>query len=182
MDGRTDYRKAFEMYVYEPHKDIVYRIALRRLGDKTAAEDVVQEVFVRAFEGLDSVLDPSRLLDWLTRIAENVIADHYRAKFMALKHEDDIRLAKAGKAPDSSAELRELLMAEIAKLPVSLQEPLLLSYESERTAPEIARLLNIAEGTVRWRLSEARNALREGLRRRISDAPALQNLQIAEAL
>lgn len=176
MDGESAYRKAFETRVYEPHKDTVFRLALRKTGNPELAEEVVQEVFVRAFQGLAGLSDPGRVGEWLSRIAGNVVADIYRERSVHARHEAHIRQAKGARPPDRSAVLREVLLSEVDQLPENLREPFLLFYENNLSSDEIGRRLDIAEGTARWRVSEARKALRDRLQRRSQDVPELAGL------
>jgi RNA polymerase sigma factor (sigma-70 family) len=177
MNGEsTAYHKAFETHVYLPHKDAIYRSALRKIGSPSSAEDIVQEVFVRAFSGLAALSDPSKISEWLNRIAANVIADHYRAHYMAAKHQEGIRQTLSDRPEDRAETLRQIVRSEIEKLQQDLRDTLLMSYEDGLSAREIGQRLQISEGTVRWRHSEGRRLLKEKLLQRLQDAPDLQGV------
>lgn len=170
----TAYRKAFEEQIYLPYRNGIYRLALRKSGSVTVAEDVVQEVFVRAFSSLATLDDPLRIREWLMRIAANVVADVFRGREIYTRHEEGIRQTAMQRTDNRVETLRDVLLAEIHALPEDLRETFLMSFEEGLASAEVARILNLAEGTVRWRLSEGRKALRAGLRARLHDVPELQ--------
>lgn len=168
------YRKAFEERIYLPYRDAVYRVALRKSGNVTIAEDVVQEVFVRAFSSLAMLDDPSRIREWLLRIAGNVVADLFRSRAVHSKHEAGIRQSAVSREDVQVESLREVLLCEINALPPDLRDTFLMSFEEGLPTTAVAVQLQIAEGTVRWRLSEGRKALRNKLQNRLEEYPELE--------
>ena len=64
----------------ERHLGVVHLIALSRLRDREAAEDLAQEVFLRALLGLDRLTNPERFGPWLARIARNLATDWHRRR------------------------------------------------------------------------------------------------------
>lgn len=161
------------MHVYIPHRDAVYRLAIRKMPSIDLAEDVVQEVFVRAFQSFCQIGDPKQIHAWLFGIAGNVMSDIYRRVYKIEHHNEAIAAQSAAGRKSTPMELRIVLLQEMGALPEPLQETLLLSFENELSSREIAQRLDIAEGTVRWRLSEARRELKIKLIRRIQDMPNL---------
>ena len=66
--------------VYHAHSGAIHSYAFRLLGNQEDADDVTQEVFIRAHERLDQLRDPERLRPWLYRIATNLCMDHLRKR------------------------------------------------------------------------------------------------------
>lgn len=161
---------AFEELVMT-YQHRVFGVALRMLGNRTEAEDVAQEAFVRAHRALGAFRGDAKLSTWLyaitSRLCLNRLASGERR--MARQGEDALlRLSDAGPRPDAALERRELETAlgrAIAELPedrrivVVLRDIEGLSYE------EIAQVLELELGTVRSRLHRARAELKEKLER-----------------
>ena len=121
--------------------------------------------------------DPLRIREWLMRIAANVVVDVFRGRDVHTRHEEGIRQTVLQRTGSQVEILREVLLAEIHALPGDLRETFLMSFEEGLPSVEVARVLNLAEGTVRWRLSEGRKALRAGLRARLGEIPELREYE-----
>lgn len=65
--------------VYGQHVVGIYRFVYARVGNRPDAEDLTAQVFVRAVEQLDTTREPGQIAAWLYRVAQNAIADHWRA-------------------------------------------------------------------------------------------------------
>ena len=164
-------RAAFRSLV-EATTQTLYRVALRTVGDRTDADDIVQETFIRAWGSLDRLRDPAAVVGWLCRIASNVAADLYRARgrrrswSLDLAASDGIalveRLAAAGPDPEKrtgDAQLARAALALVGELPEKHRLVLLLREVDGMSYSEIAEALGIATGTVESRLHRARAAL-----------------------
>ena len=161
---------------FEHYFDLVFGLVLRLLGDRTAAEDVTQEVFYkvhRAAHQLDTSRDPA---PWLTAIAYNACRDLWRsgAQRMARKSgsiEDDAGPASSLTSGTNDPE-HELLMDEreklvrdaIARLPEQLRTPIVLYDYQGLSHQQIASLLGIEHAAARKRYSRALGALAELLK------------------
>jgi RNA polymerase sigma-70 factor (ECF subfamily) len=144
----------------------VLGLARRMLGDPAAAGDAAQETFARAIAHLGR-FDPSRSFRaWLFTIAANYIRDLLRKKSpvpldrSALDEIPDLSLPDAGLL---QAERRETLSAAIDRLPFDLKIVVVLHFQQELGAPEIARVLGVSANAVRIRIYRALKLLREGL-------------------
>ena len=153
------------------HRDRVFRVALSVLGpgSEADAEDVAQEVFVRAYRRLGSFRGESRLGTWLYRVAFNLAVDHRRRAgrrgptvgdealdTLPSPDGDPHRAARAG---ESARLVRRLLDA----LPEAQRAALHLHYWMGHTVAEIAELLGAAEGTVKSHLHRGRERLRAAI-------------------
>ena len=158
----------------ERNRRAVYRAALAAVGSAAEADDVAQEAFVAAFQKLGSFRGEASFKTWLLTITWNRAIDRRKSvarwmrRIAAPSNETDDqdvveRLPAA--APSHEAELiasdlRQQIRASIATLPRKLRDALLLAASGEYSYDEIARMLDIPIGTLKWRVSEARRMLK----------------------
>lgn len=156
----------------------VYAAALHVTGNHADAEDVAQETFVRAYRGLASFDGRADFFTWLYRIAINTALNRLRSgrRTRALADAGAAEVAQLGGkpedlgtpryAPDEQAaltqEVRTTLEA-VAALSPTLRVTLLLATVEGLSHKQIAAVLDVPEGTVAWRVNEARRLLRERL-------------------
>ena len=134
---------------------------VRRLAGAQAADDLTQEVWLRAFRGLVRLRDGTRLRPWLYGIAHHVVMDHFRLRHAVPLADlpDDV----AVDLPENREQTLATLEAELATLPVIERETLTLFYLEELSLADIAAIQAVPAGTVKSRLFRARALLREGL-------------------
>ena len=163
----------------ELHHRAARRVALAALGNLADADEAVQEACLTAWRRIDRLEDPAAFRAWLLRITWRKALDRRRSLAGWIKrirrdsaadehHEplDDIAAAEA--APDAALLTRErdrVVAQLIRSLPSRLRDPLLLAASGEHRYEDIATLLGIPLGTVKWRMLEARRVLREKLTR-----------------
>ena len=158
--------------------DRVYSLVARLLGDRTAAEDVTQEVFIKVYRFADS-LDPDRdPLPWLTTIAYNECrslwrSPEHRAKVSAISIDGDpaIRGQLTGATPDPEAEVLEgerhqLVQDAVMRLPAELRTVVILRDYHGMRHEDIAGLIGMSHAAVRKRYSRALGKLANDLRTR----------------
>jgi RNA polymerase sigma-70 factor (ECF subfamily) len=153
-------------------REQVVRIAYQVTGDWEDAVDVSQGVFVRLWKGLRRY-DPARRFDtWLYRITVNAAIDLVRSRDRGLQplpdEPQELPATSAGPGAESALDLAELRRA-FARLSARLAPKqrvafVLREIEGLETA-EVARIMNVAESTVRNHLLQARRVLRLGLER-----------------
>ncbi|MBE6996601.1 MAG: sigma-70 family RNA polymerase sigma factor [Ruminococcaceae bacterium] len=160
---------AFEAIV-RAHEATVYRLALRQLGSREDAEDAAQEVFLKAYTGLQSFRGDSKLSVWLYRITSNVCIDLLRRRretvSLSVETEDggseELEVPDARFDPAALAErrdLRERIGAALSALPPEAREILLLRELGGESYEEIAQTLQLDIGTVKSRIFRARKKL-----------------------
>jgi RNA polymerase sigma-70 factor (ECF subfamily) len=153
----------------------VYAAALHVTGNHADAEDVAQETFVRAYRGLASFDGRADFFTWLYRIAINTALNRLRSgrRTRALVDAGTAEVAQLGGkpedlgtpryAPDEQAaltqEVRTVLTA-VSELSPTLRVTLLLATVEGLSHKQIAAVLDVPEGTVAWRVNEARRMLR----------------------
>ena len=148
-------RPAFDA-LYARFGRLVYGVLLSRVG-RTDAEDLVQEVFLTAFERLSSLRDPSAFGGWLAAIARRRAVDHIRRARPVDELPDDLA------APDTAHAEASQILAVIQRLPDAYRETLVLRLVEGMTGPEIARHTGLTEGSVRVNLHRGMKLLRESL-------------------
>ena len=158
------------------HSRRVYAICYRFTGRASEAEEITQEVFLRVFQTLKSFrMDEGQFSVWLTRLARNLLIDHYRREKMQRvtdSIEDQLpeaeRLAPQRERTDGLVESREheeLIQAGLRKLAPELRETVILRDMEELDYKAIAEVLRVPEGTVKSRLHRGRAELAKVLRR-----------------
>ncbi len=144
----------------------VYRFALRLTRDVHIAQDITQETCLRAWRQKGRLRKPGAARVWLFRIAMNVWRDHMRRvrRRDTRTRELSEGMNFGGKSAEETLEDRDEVLRAIRimdSLPVRQRQVLYLRVFEELTNQEIARILDISEGTVKTSLSLARRSMRE---------------------
>lgn len=152
--------------VAQRHMRCAFTVAYRILGNREDAEDLVQEAFLVALDRIDTFELGRPFVPWFLRIVTNRGLNARKSR--ALRETDALpeQVATAAPSPQrvtEEAEARERLHRAMTRLS-ERQRLVVQLFELDGFAtPEIAEMLEIAEGTVRWTLHEARKALRAAL-------------------
>lgn len=165
---------AFEQ-IMRLYADRLYNYLLRMVGNPTDAEDLLQEVFVRAYQGLPRFDGRASLSTWLYRIATNLCIDHQRRRARRVPtvayptYEDENGETVEWEFADPNApdpldalmrkELQQAVEHAIRQLSPKLRTVLLLYDVEGLSYEEIAHVLRIPIGTVKSRLNHARTQL-----------------------
>ncbi|HWO18454.1 MAG TPA: sigma-70 family RNA polymerase sigma factor [Kofleriaceae bacterium] len=169
----------------ELHKDRVYNISFRMLGNRAEAEDVAQEVFISVFKTIDSFRAESKFSTWLYRVAVNHCKN--RIKYLARRHDRDrdeldessqhhqangavvgapVRAAQPDRALEG-AQMERLLQEAIGNLDDDHRIVVVLRDIEDLSIEEICEITGLPDGTVKSRLHRARLALRKKLQRHV---------------
>ena len=152
--------------LYAEHGGALYAFCVRWTGDSQRAEDVVQEVFLRAWRNL-STLDLERrpLRPWLLSVARNLLTDAHRAAKSRPVLVDDERTLAAVTGPDEIDRAVESwqLAAALQRLTPEHREVLVQAHWMGRSVAETAAVLGVPPGTVKSRTYYAVRALRLAL-------------------
>lgn len=158
--------RAFEQ-LYRENVDRVYALCLRLSGDPGKAEELTQDVFVRAWEKLRSFEGKSAFSTWLHRLAVNVVLGERRSEGVRVTRifgtdaPEAFETAGAGPDPVQGMDLERA----IAALPPGARTVFVLHDLEGYKHEEIARLHGLAVGTCKAQLHRARKLLREALER-----------------
>ena len=165
--------KAFESLMRTYNRKL-FRTARAILRDDAAAEDALQEAYLRIHASIGSFRGDSKLSTWLVRIVANEALarrrkEARRAEVLPIQPEFEDTMDH-GEGPQGSAErgeVRQLLERKIDALPDSFRAVFVLRALEELSVDETAAALGIPEATVRTRFFRARSQLRESLSREI---------------
>jgi len=168
IDGGPE---AFEPIVAK-YQDAVFGVALSRLADFHAAEDVAQGVFVEAYRQLGRLRDPHRLGAWL-----RTITIHHSIELLRKKREttDADAMARVTDAADGPVDefhrqdLREQVMAAVARLSGPQRETVTLFYMNGYSQSDVAAIQGVPLGTVKRRLHDARKRLQKEMLTMVED-------------
>ena len=161
-------KAAFEELV-TLHQRGVYTLALRHTGNHDDALDISQEAFFRAYKGLPHFNGESAFSTWLYRLTVNVCIDHLRKSkrrrvSLFSEMEDGVmEIPDTSRLPEDAAEFEDLKTAlsdALGILPEKYRLVFILRAVNGLSYEEIAEVLDIEEGTVKSRLSRARDKLR----------------------
>ena len=167
INGDTE---AFSPLV-EEHQRMVYNLALRMLRDPQNAQDAAQDAFLKAFRSLPKFRGESSFSVWLYRLTSNVCLDMLRkekrgGKVVSLYPDDEddhmLDLPDTAPLPEEAAEKRERIecvRTAMKNLSAEHREILILREVDGLNYAEIAEQLGINEGTVKSRISRAREYL-----------------------
>ena len=167
MTKSTADTAAFERF-WLPHRPRVWRLVARLAGSADLADDLTQEVNLRAFQGFGTFRRGSSAYTWLYRIAVNVVLRH-RERLSP----DTVPWDSAAQVPDPSlspqdallqAQIRPIVWAALNRLPEEQRTTIILSVYEEFKYREIADVLEIPLGTVKSRLHIGMARLREELK------------------
>ena len=181
--SEVDDRSGFEEEALV-HAEHLYRIALRLTGSRQAAEDLVQETYLRAFRAWRSYRPGTNLAAWLATIMRNANLDELRRQSRRPVQEplDDDgdyylynRLAAAGPQPQDEVIARlsgNAIVSALGDLPPNFREVVVLVDVGDFTYADAAGILGIPIGTVMSRLYRGRRLLKRALADQAGDGEA----------
>ena len=162
---------AFEQ-LYQRHKGRLFRFVLRSIRDRAIAEELYQEIWMRAIEARGRYEVQAKFTTWIYTIAHHRLVDHWRKKGLTLVSLDEDEAAPT--APAASADYdpaRQLeakqslaLFAQaLAALPPAQREVFLLHHEADLSVAEIAQATGTNEEAAKSRLRYALSKLKEAM-------------------
>ena len=163
-----------------PHLKALYRLAFRLIGDATAAEDLVQETYLKAFQSFGSLRSDDSIRPWLFQILSRLATDRYRStrREVPLEEAGDLdRFSLYNQIADEdpfpySNRLHDDFLGQfqdddvrraLAALPEVYRIPVVLVYTEEMSYQELAEVLGCPLGTVMSRLYRGRKTLEREL-------------------
>ena len=156
---------AFEE-IYAAHAGRLYSLACRMVGNRTDAEDLLQEIFLAAHRKLDSFRGESALGTWLYRLAMNSCLDYLRSRAARTNQvtgalDDEFGLDDPGSRRLAEQTLTKMdLERALARLPEGCRAAFVLHDVQGLEHREVAEILGIAEGTSKSQVHKARLRLR----------------------
>jgi RNA polymerase sigma-70 factor (ECF subfamily) len=146
----------------------VFNYVLRMVGDRSLAEDLTQEIFLRIYQGLPGFSLRCRFTTWLFQVAKHRVLDELRArerKPHAVVTLEDLPPLEVVDAPPERVEAIDAVWRAVALLNPDLKMALLLRDVVGLSYTEIADSLEITLATVKWRIFKAREEVQLALER-----------------
>jgi len=158
--------KAFEKIV-DKHQKGIYNFVFRLLHNEADAEEITQEVFLRAFRSSFNYEPKAKLNTWLFTIARNLCLnkirdDRFSSSFSINDDKMDYEIPDTKLNPVTSIEskdLREAIVEAITKLPLTLRMPVILCKYHGMTCAEAGEILGCSENAVKLRVMRAKEIL-----------------------
>ncbi len=156
-------------HLYETYLDRIYRYIYFRVTDEQTAEDLISQVFTKAWENLDRYQPSGRpFIAWLYTIAHNTVIDHYRTRKDTVAIENTISLASDAPSPSEQVERHfeaDHLRAALQMLTPEQQQVVVLKFIAGMSTDEIATQLRKSAGAVRALQMRALQALAKQMHR-----------------
>jgi RNA polymerase sigma-70 factor (ECF subfamily) len=139
--------------IYEENFDRIYRYIVLKIGDRTEAEDMTQQVFINVLKSISSYKSKGMpFTSWLYRIAHNQVVDFLRKKSRRTLVPLDESMPSMADDPESTAVRRieiERLAVAAKKLTPAQQEVVSLRFAAELSVAEVARVMGRSEGAIK---------------------------------
>jgi len=160
--------------IYGTYREPVWSVVISLVGDPVQAQDVVQNIFFKAFRGLPGFRFRSTLFTWFYRIACNECRNHLRRRAVPAVPLEGIlgsryEVDDAGR-PERPRTRADALKSAVLTLPFKMREVVVLKYQEDLSYEEMGRVLGCPPGTVASRLNRALAEL-EARMRRIEERP-----------
>ena len=143
------------------HYDRVFRIAFRLTGSHAEAEDLTQDIAMALPAKLGRYRQDARFTTWLYRVVVNAAHDRRRRQGAQARAADgwgEVEIARRAEAAEAEVAM-DWLATAMTRLPEPLRDTLVLIFD-DLTHAQVAEVLGISEGTISWRMSEAKKQLR----------------------
>ncbi len=157
---------AFSALVYA-HQSMVFSIAYAFLRDRCVAEEVAQDVFLELHRSLGSLESSRHIVNWLRKVTAHRSIDRQR-RMRPLWALEEVREPAAPATPGDPM-LKEALRALVASLPDKPRLVMILKYQEDMEASEIAEVLEMPLGTVKSHLQRSLKLLRDKLERKYGE-------------
>lgn len=151
------------------HRSVVFSSVFRQVGERSAAEELAQETFVKAYRGLHTFRHEAQFSTWVVCIALNTVSTYFASR--AFRERKRTTAFKESEHDRSGARTPEELREEqvrltrfrdaMAQLPERLREVLILCGVEGKSYEDAAAIIGVPIGTVRSRLNKARLTMRE---------------------
>ena len=161
-------REAFHC-LFEAYKDKVYSIAVYSSGgDRTVAEDITQQIFLKLFTAIRQFRGDSEFTTWLYRLVVNACLDERRRRRRFLPWEPTAQMSnpsdrKPQERQYARLEISEAVRKAIGELKPKFRLPILLKYIEGLSYEEIAEVMGCSKGTVASRLNRGHSQLAKRL-------------------
>jgi len=133
---------------------------VKRVGDRSAAEDILQDVFVKIHSRMDSLREEEKLESWLYQITRNAVIDFYRTRKPSEDLPEWISQAEADPSAQARQELGACLRPMIEQLPAKYRDVLVLSELEGKTQLDVSKEQDISLSGAKSRVQRGRTLLK----------------------
>lgn len=147
--------------LWREHRSRLRSFIVKRVPDRDIADDILQDVFLKALDNMQTVRTHGSVSAWLYRVATNAIADYYRSRKPVEELPEDLFAPE--RETDYVAELAVCLEPFIAQLPEIYRTAVMMAEIEGKTQREVARELGISLSGVKSRVQRGREKLRQRL-------------------
>jgi RNA polymerase sigma-70 factor (ECF subfamily) len=161
--------------IFDAYSGRIYNYILRAVGDRTAAEDLTQDVFIKVYNGFDGLRDKRKLSTWIYRIATNVCLDFFKSapyikskntlpideyEYPTSYYRDENKLVSSIEERAVNKEMKKRVRDFINDLPGDYRAVIILHDLQGFKNREIAEILGVSTEAVKTRLHRARRRLK----------------------
>lgn len=143
----------------EYHSKLLAFVA-KRIDDRTTAEDILQDVFVKIHSQINSLQEEEKLESWLYQITKNAVIDHYRTRKPSVDLPEWLSQPEADPTAQARQELEACLRPMIEQLPAKYRDALILSELEGKTQLEVSKEQQISLSGVKSRVQRGRSLLK----------------------
>ena len=156
---QNDSARARNDQVWNAYRSRLYRFVRKRVNDSHLAEDIVQEVFVRAYTHLNELADQQKMLPWLYQITRNVLIDYYRKPNAAQTFDAAFDIAATDDV-EAARELASCMLPLLQQLPPDYREAVTLSEIDGLRQKEVAVKQGLSLSGAKSRVQRGREMLK----------------------
>ncbi|MGC8729358.1 MAG: RNA polymerase sigma factor [Elusimicrobiales bacterium] len=149
--------------IFLKHYDFIFRSVMKYISIEDKAKDITQDVFIKAYEKLETFKNDSKLSSWLYSIAYNISINYItreKDKFVDLNY-DDFFVSNETQDDIYDKEMIKELSDALEKLPAHYRIIIKLYYFDEKSYEEISEILNIPINTVKTQLFRAKDKIKK---------------------
>jgi RNA polymerase sigma-70 factor, ECF subfamily len=161
LDREMAEEEEFEMFIRN-YQNMVFSVSARIVGNLTDAEDITQEVFIKAYDRFSELRNSGTVGGWLKTVATNLSINHlnrYRARWRFFSEQTEpVEIASE---VEGESDRKEALELAIRKLPDAQRVPLVLFHFQEMSYEEIAAKLQVSLAKVKSDLHRGRETLKK---------------------
>lgn len=152
-----------EESLWRDYRTQLVRFVLKRVADEAAAEDIVHDVLVRAYDRRDTLRDGRKFEPWLYQITRNAVIDHYRARRPTEPLPPDLVAPDDAPPADALRELAACMKPLVSALPAHYRDAMVLAELQGLTQQDTATQLGLSLSGAKSRVQRARRMLEEKL-------------------
>jgi RNA polymerase sigma-70 factor (ECF subfamily) len=178
------------MEIHDQYYERVNRFIVSLVKDQWAADDLIQETFIKVRNSLDSVRDPEKLSSWIYRIAYNLCQDHFKTIKKEAINGCELEVKSEPLIPESikntiqtkleQQQMGSCVQQQVDSLPEALKTILTMYDVLGFTHKEIAEIIDITEKNSKVRLHRARQALKKILEEKCTFEIDHRNVLVCE--